>query len=82
MSIRQIKDINTEDKPEGYMQKDFILKEGVRVQVKITRPDNTSISIDKTLPQDKEAKLVFMVQIRDLGNWDSRPADNIKEVLP
>ena len=69
--IRQLKDFQGED----HNQRDFILKEGCKVDIKLTRPDKTGLIVGPyNIPAGKEAKVVIMVQIRDLGNWDDRPA--------
>jgi hypothetical protein len=72
--IRMLKDRDTSAEG-GYLQKDFILKQGVKIDLTLTRTDNSTVDISKTISVGKEAKFVFMVQIKDLGNWDSRPAE-------
>lgn len=71
--IRLIRDHDNIASKDGYMQKTFIIKEGVQAYLKLTQTDNEIIEENRIIPQGKEAKIVIMVQIKDLGNWDARP---------
>ncbi len=75
VDMRKLQDFDTSDTEKGHLQKDYILKEGVTVTITLTKDGKTLGEFGKTVPQGKEAKLVLIVQVKDLGNWDLRSAN-------